>query len=368
MSEETVVIAEPETKPEPAKAPTKDELAKKGWTDREIESAEKHGMVSKPEEKPSTELKKDPVEDPVKEEKPKPSQNGNLPDFAMTPEQEKVFFETFGPGTSARAMYVGMKNERKARQEMAKALELERKSKADLEARIKALETGKPAPAPEPKLDADGNPIDPDNKPLTVKQLKELEKQKEEERQKREQETREIGQKVAVALREQEETAKEVYEDFEHTVGLAKDLLQRLDELVPDTKKRNRIILLYRDLEMAAAHAHELGPDDVNATDLSYEIGKYHPDYGSKNGHRADIDGKSERPGKANGGLTPEEMERVKKNTQRGISSAAVPSGSGKRVVSADDVTLSELNKMTYLEREKFKEKHPDRYAKLLRG
>ena len=40
----------------------------------------------------------------------------DLPDFTMTPAQEKVFLETFGAGTAPRAMYFRMKNERQARQ------------------------------------------------------------------------------------------------------------------------------------------------------------------------------------------------------------------------------------------------------------
>src|SRR3990167_10942850 len=158
-------------------APTREALKAQGWSAKELESAEKRGMLAKPddkkkEEEPKAEVKpEDKKLDPVKA-------NGTLPDFTMTPEQEKVFTDTFGAGTVPRAMYFRMKNERQARQ----AAESRAK---EFEARIKALEI-KPAPK-EQLVDENNQVVNPEDMPLTVKQLRELQKQEAEVYEKKQQ-------------------------------------------------------------------------------------------------------------------------------------------------------------------------------------
>jgi hypothetical protein len=98
---------------------------------------------------------------------------------------------------------------------------------------------------------------------------------------------------------------------------------------------------------------------------IAYEIGQLHPSYGQ----RAEKNGEFVKPEpKANGGLTPDKMKRIEENTLRRASSASVSGGGGRRAVSPDDVSLADLNRMTATQRLSFREKHPDQYAKLLRG
>jgi hypothetical protein len=124
---------------------------------------------------------------------------------------------------------------------------------------------------------------------------------------------------------------------------------------------------LIRDLQVKAATADKIGVDEDNAAFIAYEIGKYHPDHGKK--AEASQDGKQPLVNpKANGGLTPEQMERVAKNNQRKPSSASIPGGSGRRTVVAEDVTAEDLNRMNYEDRAKFKRNHPERYTSLVRG
>jgi hypothetical protein len=175
---------------------------------------------------------------------------------------------------------------------------------------------------------------------------------------------------VSEAIKTQEEYAKSLQPDFDTTVKLSTDLIQHLDELVPDIKTQKRIIKRFQELQVAAANADKLGVDDENAADIAYELGKFHPDYGkSTNGQASDIDGQPKRPDtKANGSLTPEQMKRVADNTQRRTSSASIPGGGGKRTISVEDVGLKELNDMNSEDRSKFKTNHPERYSKLMRG
>lgn len=359
---ETVEIIEPEIKTEP-KAPSRDELKEKGWSAQELESAEKHGMIAKPEEKkeePKPEVKAEPKPEVKVEERRAEERKGTLPEFTFkSPEQEKAFLDAFGAGTEQRAMYFRMKNERTARQRAEQERDVERKRSQDLEARILAIETKKA-----PEVDENGDQIDPDDKPLTLKQLREIQKAEAEEIDKKNQEFKERTVRVTEAQKTQEEYARTIYSDFDDTVNKAKEVINNLEAMVPEKWKQAKAIELLRKLQVAAANSDKMDLDDYHAAMIAYEIGQLHPQYGIK----AEPDGKIEDPKKANGGHTPEQMKRIEENTQRRASSASLSGGGGRRVVSADDVTLADLNKMGYQQRSEFKKKHSEEYAKLLRG
>lgn len=366
--------------PEPAAAPTQRELPSredlKDWSPAEIESAEKRGLIKKKEDKPKTEPKAEapkasdkptePAKGPAPEKKPEP-QKSTLPDFTFkTPEQEKAFLDAFGSGTPQRAMYFRMKNERENRQRVQRELEAERAERQRMAERLAAFERGT-GKSPEPEVDEQGNVVDPDDKPLTLRQIKEMQKRETEEREKTEREHHDVAGKLAEAHRSHEEFARESYEDFDGTLKLAAEVMQKMDELLPDVKAQKKAIKLIKDLQMAAANAHNLSIDDYNETDIAYELGKLHPGYGKKSDD-TDQDGNSNKPEKANGGLTPEQMKRIETNTQRRVSSASIPGNGGKRQVSASDISLADLNRMDYAQRAQFKTKFPERYAQLLRG
>lgn len=382
---DTIEIIEPEAKKEAPTPPTRDVLREAGWSASELDAAEKRGMVTKPEdaEKAKVEADKKAADEKAKADADAKAKaeaegktgeerrTGDIPDFTFkTPEQEKAFLDAFGTGTPQRAMYFRMKNERASRQAAEKERDQERQSRLDLEARIKKLET----PKNEPEMDADGNPIDPEDKPLTLKQLKLLQEQEAAEIERRKKELNAQASKVAEAQTAQEEYAREVFPDFDETIEKAKDVMKNLDKLVPEKWKQAKIVNLIRNLQVAAARADQIDLDEYNAAMIAYEIGQLHPTYGQKsdaaktNGDASDKDGNSKDPKKGNGTLTPEQMKRIEANTQRGASSASVSGGGGKRTISVDDVDLQTLNRMSYSERQKFRQKYPDRYEKLLRG
>lgn len=374
-SKETFEVVEPTTKIEVV-TPTREELKEKGWSAKELESAEKRGMITPPKKKEEPksedkpEVKPEAIEKPI-EPTPEAKPKSSIPDFTFkTPEQEKAFLDAFGTGTPQRAMYFRMKNERQARQAAEADRDKERQSREALEARIKALET-KPAD----DLNLDGETVDPDDKPLTLNQLRELQKQEAEAIEKKKAEMNQRASVVAEAQQTQEEYARSIYPDFDDTVKRAAEVMKNLDTLVPEKWKQAKAIKLIRDLQIAAANADKIDLDEYHAAHIAYEIGQMHPDYGKSadkeptHGDASDKDGKSIDPKKANGGrLTPEQMKRIEENTQRRASSASVSGGGGSRTISSEDVDLTTLNKMGYSERQRFREKHPTEYARLLRG
>lgn len=354
VEEKTVEVTD-STAPEAAAAPvlpTPAEMKAQGWSAKEIESAQKRGMVAekvedkKPEAKPA-EVK--PPEAKPADEPAKPK--SSLPNFDMTPEQEKVFFETFGPGTAPRAMYVGMKAERRSRQIAEQRLR-------DLEIENRTLKE-----IPKPAGPVDDMGVDLEDQPLTLRQLKELQKLEAEAAQKAALENASRSTEVVAAQTEQEEYARGIYADFDATVLLAKEVLTNLDEIVPEKWRQTKAVKLARDLQVAAANADKFGLDEYHAAMIAYELGQLHPKYG-----------KTEPPApkpaapKVDGNLNPEQMKRVEKNTQLRSASAAIPAGGGKRTMSVDDIDLKTLNGMPYAERKSFREKHPEKYARLMRG
>lgn len=356
---ETQTVEVTDITPEaPAPLPTRADVKAKGWSKAEMDSAEKRGLIAKAEEKPKAEEKK-PADFPAEQTEAKAAAPApvkpvsTLPDFTMTPEQEKVFAATFGEGTPAKGLYFRMKNERQARQ-VAEA-----KAK-DLEARLATLEAGKPTPAP--VIDANGQVIDPEDQPFTLKAWKEMQKAEMDAYQKAQQEQQNRAQIISQAHVAQEEYARSVYADFDDTVKMAKEVINNLDSLIPDVNDREDIEDLIQKMRVAAANADSLSLDQRHAAMIAYRIGKFHPDHGQAPKQTGTKDPK------ANGGLTAEQMKRIEANTQRRASSASVPAGGGKRTISAEDMDLKTLTGLDFKARSAFAKAHPTVYAKLLRG
>lgn len=368
MSDEIKTVEVPDVaEPVAAEVPTRDELKEKGWSASELESAEKRGMIDKKEpakkeekqEAPKAEEKEAEPSEPQKQE-PK---RGSLPDFTFkTPEQEKAFLDAFGPGTPPRAMYFRMKHERERRQ----ALEAER-DRAMLEAQM--LRDQLPKKQEQPQIDENGQEIDPDDKPLTRRQLLEMQREAQEENERQRKELESKAMRAAEAQKMHEEYARSVYPDFDDALKFAGEIAQKID-ILPDEKTRRRALKLMADFKDAVANAADLELDDFNAADIAYEIGRLHPSYGKQaNGQAAESPTGNLRPDtKANGGLTPEQMKRIEANTQRRASSASIPGNGAKRTVSVDEITIKDVLKMSADQRDRFRRDHPEKMAQLLRG
>ena len=367
----TVEIAEPEVKVV-NEIPTRDDVKARGWSKAEIESAEKRGMIANPkkeEEKEPVAVKAEDKTEPKPEEKVvdavKVEENAGkrnpsgIPAYDLTEEQQKALEGILPPGNPMRGIYFRMKNERTARQRLEAELAKERAAREALEAKLTAPQSA--------KAEGDGDQTeDPEDRPLTIRALRELEAQNAKESERRAHEVNARASAVAEAQQAQEEYAREMHSDFDETVTRAKEVIKNLDA-IPEPWKRAKAVKLFRDLQEAAANADKLGLDDYNGAIIAYEIGQLHPLHGKKADEQTN--GTALRPeAKANGGLTPDKMKRIEENTLRRASSASVAGGGGRRAVSPDDVSLADLNRMTASQRLSFREKHPDQYAKLLRG
>lgn len=367
----TVEIAEPEVKVV-NEIPTRDDVKARGWSKAEIESAEKRGMIAKAkkeEEKEPTAVKaeektepkpEEKVVDAVKVEESDGKRNPSaIPTYDLTEEQQKALAGVLPPGNPTRGLYFRMKSERTARQRVEAELTKTREALAALEAKLTAPQSAK----------AEGDveqTEDPEDRPLTIRAVRELQAQDAKEAERRAREVNARASAVAEAQQAQEEYAREMNPDFDETVTLAKEVIKNLDA-IPEPWKRAKAVKLFRDLQEAAANADKLGLDDYNGAIIAYEIGQLHPLHGNKADEQTN--GNALRPeAKANGGLTPDKMKRIEENTLRRASSASVAGGGGRRAVSPDDVSLADLNRMTASQRLSFREKHPDQYAKLLRG
>ena len=366
----TVEISEPEVKVV-NEIPTRDDVKARGWSKAEIESAEKRGMIAKPKKDEEatgavkSEEKTEPkpegkVAEAVKvEEKPEEKKPSGIPAYDLTEEQQKALEGVLPPGNPMRGIYFRMKNERTARQRLEAELVKERAAREALEAKLASPQAT--------RTEAEGEQTeDPEDRPLTIRALRELEAQNAKEAERRAQEVNARASAVASAQQAQEEYAREIYQDFDETVTRAKEVIKNIDA-IPEPWKRAKAVKLFRDLQEAAAKADSLGLDDYNGAIIAYEIGQLHPLHGKKADEQTN--GNALRPeSKANGGLTPDKMKRIEENTLRRASSASVAGGGGRRVVSPEDVTLADINRMTSTQRLSFRHKHPDQYARHLRG
>lgn len=359
-AQEVVEVPAPEAAPEAPALPTREDLKAQGWSAAEMDSAEKRGMIKKAEDKtpeakaPEKAPEKQPEATPKAAEKaPEVKRGTPLDDVVLTPEQQKFFEENFPPGNPVRAFYFRAINERKGRQRAEQERDALKKALADAETKLSA-----------PKQEQEGE--DPEDKVLTVKEMKALLAEKDKEISEKQSKNHERARLVTTAQVEQEEYAKSIIPDFDDTVKLAAEVMQNMDAVLPEKWQQAKAVKLMRELQIAAANADQLGLDDYNAAMIAVELGRMHPKYGKTTE-------KEEKPGaktdpKANGGRTPEEMERMKRNAEQRPSSASVPQGGGKRAVSADEVTADDLNRMNAAERLSFRQKHPERYRAILQG
>ncbi|MBK7546168.1 MAG: hypothetical protein IPI56_10590 [Elusimicrobia bacterium] len=284
---ETIELTAPEVaNVEVESKPTREVLKERGWTKDELDAAEKRGMVAKEEVK---EEKKEPVQEVVEpKEEPKAEEKveeevqekkpTGLPDFTFkTPEQEKAWADAFGPGTPQRGLYFRMKSERRERQKIEAERDLLAREVEELRARTNPAVKSSESEGDMASLLSDETGGEED-KPLTLRQLKEMEAKKAKEEQ--EMTARQV--RLTEVHREQEEYARTVYQDFDDAVVRAREVMQNLDEVVPEKWRQSKVVKLMKDLQVAAREADKLGPDDYNAAHIAYEIAQYHPDHGSQ--------------------------------------------------------------------------------------
>jgi len=213
----------------------------------------------------------------------------------------------------------------------------------------------------------DGDEGDLDEKPVTMKQLKEWQEEQEKKKSEKTNEDQKRNEVVRQAMRDQEDQAKIDYPDYDETVKMGTELIEKhLDKLEgPDRKKAYRLL---HDLGAAAQRADKLTDDDFNACDIAYELGqlarKLLPE--TTSGGKAEVMPAKEETERSTRDLTPD--ERIVKNASRRGSSASISGKGGARYVSPNDITVDEINTMTSGQRMEFRKKHPEIWDRLVHG
>lgn len=360
---------------------TVEDARKSGWSEEEIKMGEQHGVFKKEAKK--SEKTKEVIEDkkdvvPQKEEEQKEIQKKPVKDgeeFFLDADSEKKFREFFPKGHNVHGLYFHSK----AQRSRAQAAEAERdriaKQLEEKEAQLKKLMESR-----ENKIESEIN-IEDEEKPLTKKELKEFLLSMRDNQKKEEQENQrkisDYQSKLQNSLKLQDDNARLQYEDYDDVVSLGKQLIERdssgkfLSETnitnIPDFAKKKAIALI-RSIENSLAQADKFGADDYNIADMSYDLGKIAQQFIQKSnpsGQRAEKNGlESER---SNGGLTPEEVKRIEKNSSRRGSSASLSGAGGRRLVSVEDITADDLLKMDSKTFDSFQRKHPEKVEELMR-
>lgn len=372
-------------KPPEAPAPEKmtlEQAQKEGWSDKEIATAEETGMLAKTGEKPPEggkppETPPSPEGEPPKPPEPEPESKGPKREvFDLSEEEEGKFNESFGKGHNVNGLYFGLK----AQRSRAQAAEAERDrlvsdSKAKDE-QIRTLSEQKAAPVKQEEEPEE-------ERPMTRKELREtmaqIDADKVEAERKTAEQTKVIQENINQALTSQENNARSKYEHFDQAVKLSKALFDKDRKTGEFTDAKNiltlpehtrkKAMLLVRSIANATAHADEMKSSDYNSADMLYELGQLHPDFGKPQGtagQSAENNGKP--PERTRGGLTPEDVARVEKNSARRGSSAGVSGSGGRRVVSVEDVTADDLTDMDDKTFAAFEKENPDKVKELLRS
>lgn len=331
-----------------------------GLSPAEAEMAEKHNLVKTEGTEKKVELKV--VKDEAKaDDEPAPA---TVEEMAADPKAQAAVIDPVkeaellkGFDHKGKGLYWKMKSEtlrRQAAETEREHTEIKLKASQErakkLEEELKAEKEGKKTSVKtESKKDAFGNDIeeevkDESDKPLTKKDLDDIEKSKQEklDADAKVQEENNARAKVLVeTLNSQEAAAKARYDDFDEVCKLTDVItknIRTIETIIPDPKLANKARALAQLFFHATHNADKIKTGDYDAADIAYELGQLHPDY-KPNGA-----GKSS---KADGGLNPEKAKKIEANLSKRGSSAALAAGGGKRFVPYEEITLEVLESMS---------------------
>lgn len=337
---------------------TSEEMKELGFNEKEIELAKSQKLTKKVEVKKDESSKMQGQEKKIEILKEKKDDIKKSADDDLTPEEEHKKLISYND--NERALYWSMKKDRRKRQEAETARDyalVQLKAKDQL---IQELKSGKIKSEPEPE---EKDPLDEldDDAMLTKKDYLALQKSRDEKERKKkeavETEQREKQQAVSLRLQEYEIKGKQEYSDFDKVVALANNLISNNEKIFLVTqnenesdeeyesrslimgKKKAKVAKMIRDCIIA----FDKGDDFFGYTpaDMIYEIGTMHPDYGKN---------KEDESKFKKIKMDDAKTEKVIENANRRMSSAAVGGGSGKRIISADDLTLQQIAELSETE------------------
>lgn len=304
---------------------TEDSLRESGYTDEEIENASKHGLIPKKDEKvaDTAETEKDDevkAEDDSEEDGEEDTEEVTFEkmdeDLESRPDEFHKKYDS-----NAKALYFKQKKFKQRAQEAEAEKEL-------LQVRLKAMEEEIAALKERPD-----DELEDDDTPLTKKdfeRIAEEKRKKEEESSKREEEENRVkAQKIKSHLDLQLAEARSKYEDYDHVVELANEVLKK--GLVP------KDIPLSAD-ELQAKYTSKIVNMDDDIAEFAYRIGKLHPKYGKEREENNEEANKSNK----------KDIEKMVANASKRNSSASLGGGAGaSRKISVEDLTVQDAKNLS---------------------
>ena len=316
---------------------------------KEAEMAKKHGLVEEKAVEKKDEPKPEVKSEPKPEDKVEKAQESDMPaDYAKFTPNEK-------------ALYWERKKERTKRQRFEAENELLQLKVKTMEKELAEAKKPKPEPAKaDEDLDLDDLLKDKEEtktdaeKPLTLTDLEKHEKEKAEKAETERATTEAKARQLKARLSEFEVEAREKYEDFDAVADLAREILEKGeevfdgDEVRVDAARNRAEVALH-----AIANAMSWEEGRKTPAELVYALGRLHPKY--KNGAKSG----------AEKVVPPEQMERMLENAGK-RSSAALPGGNGsRRVVSEDELTPEQAAKLSVSQYQKLSKATRERLLRM---
>lgn len=344
--EETVVLDE--STPVEDVMPTAEEAVNReeGLSEKELEMAKEHKLISEKQSDKEGESEKKPddkkTEEPLKDDKKELRKKFLDPNADISDEEEYDGLKEFN--NNEKAMYFLRKKERRKRQEAERDRDNAKAKQEIYEKELRLLREDFESSKRKPKeltegdaeldqlLDGEGKPKEQpkeDKKYLTQEDLDKRDKEQETQRQAQ----IEQAQKLNERLKDQEIEVSTYHNDYKEKTDLAKEIIQKPDEIFKDNPRMiAKIGAMVRQMYATAGRALS-EEQEYTAADIFYEIGKLHPKTNGKQTQTADSDAESadEKKGSA--------VERMLANSQKKGSSASVSSGGGTRNISVYDIT-----------------------------
>lgn len=312
-----------------APAPTLDDLAAEGFGQQELKDAKDLGLVAEkaPEEK---------AKDEEKAKADKAAEDAKAAPKKLTDEEHKALWDRAQIETDPAKEEEKLKTFTDAEKKLYKAQKLAwSKAKVSEAERNQAREEAKAAQERIKALEEKIKKLDPDYVEGDKSETPEAKAAREAKEQQR---RAEIASERSLA---QEEAAKAQYEDFDEVMVLATEIFNTKGDVLKDSPK------LFRKAELLARqfftlYGQDVGPNDLSAADVAYEIGLLHPKYKKADASTAKVEKDGTAPKvEADKKLDPKVIDRAKDQRR---TSASIPSGgSGKRVVSYDELTPGDV-------------------------
>lgn len=312
MSEEKVVIEEP-------KEVVEEEIVfdTEGLSQQEIEAGKKTGVIKEPEPKKEPEKSKENVEEKG-EDKPADPADFQEMDEAYNSNQDK-FHKNFS--SNAKALYFRYKKDKRLRQETQEKLDELSKERDFLTTKeksyIKQLTD----------IEAILERIDKGDETVTTADIRKViafKKEEAKEAEKAEKKEDKPSDKHIAYLAEKSKNTellgKSKFDNFEDILTLA-----------------NEVVAKDKDLAVLITNAyHNPEVDEEELLNKIVKIARTHEDFGKDKLPQGKVEKKDKK-----------EIDRMVENAKKKKSSASLSSGSGKREISYDDLTVEDIPKLT---------------------